>query len=181
MPDESNKNDEKVTPITPFSTAAGNVGSAVLPPATNGQAKIETDADGFMGRDHAIKATKIPSRTKTLTFPAYTEWAGAKWIIKELRGGEHSRIQSSLIKGKAADQRVDTSEQDAKLIIAASITKDGAQMWHPKNDLATVLNFPASVTEFLVEEIRNLYQKPKDEEESEGNSGSTVSSGSFVR
>jgi hypothetical protein len=179
MPDESNKNVYDEQKVTPISTATS---ATLTPPDTNGQAKVETDADGYMGRDLAIKATKKPPKTKTLIFPDYTEWAGAKWVIKELRGGEHSRIQSSLIKGKAADQRVDTTEQDAKLIIAASINRDGSPMWNLKNDLATVMNFPASVTEFLVEEIRNLYQKPKDAEEgSEGNSGSTASSGSFAR
>jgi hypothetical protein len=139
--------------------------------------KIEVDADGYIGRDLAIKATKKPPKTKDLTFPEWTDWAGAKYKIKELRGGDKSKIDASMVKGKAGDSHVDTSEQDARLIIAASINPDGTKMWDLKRDLATVLDFPASVTEFLTDEIRALFQKPKPENELDGvgNSTSTAS------
>lgn len=165
VPDDT---DGKVAPIS----------SAPSHASTNGQAAIETDAEGFIGRDLATKATKKPPRIKTVTFPGWTEWAGAKYRIKEIRGGDYSRVQSSLVKGKGADQRVDTTEQDARLIIAASVNKDGSPMW-TKNDLQTVMDFPASVSEFLVEEIRNLFQKPKDAEDEDrvGNSTGTASRG----
>lgn len=157
-----NDEDDKVTPIN----------------HTNGTSpKIEVGADGFIGRDLAIKATKRPAKTKILTFPDWTEWAGAKYTIKELRGGEKSRVDNAMVKGKIGDSRVDTTEQDARLIIAASINPDGTPMWNVRQDLNTVLDFPAGVTEYLVEEIRGLYSRPKDGEgDALGNSTSTASS-----
>jgi hypothetical protein len=171
--DDTDKND---TPnIFPKDDHASNGFSSDKP-------KIEVGADGYIGRDLAIKATKKPPKTKDLVFPEWTDWAGAKYKIKELRGGEKSRIDSSMVKGKVGEATVDTSEQDAKLIMAASINPDGTPMWNPRNkdDLKYVLDFPSSVTEFLTDEIRALFSKPKDQRDNEqdalGNSTSTASS-----
>ena len=170
------KKDENKTPdISPAKTPSS--ASATLNGEPLAAPKIEVGADGFIGRDLAIKATKRPPKTKVLTFPEWTEWAGAKYTIKEIRGGEKSRIDSSMVKGKIGDSRVDTTEQDARLIIAASINPDGSPMWNLRNDLNTVLDFPASVMEFLTDEIRALFQKPKENEvDALGNSTSTASS-----
>lgn len=161
-------NDDKDTPdISPAATVTN--GEPIAAP------KIEVGNDGFIGRDLAIKATKRPPKTKVLVFPEWTEWAGAKYMVKEIRGGEKSRIDSSMVKGKIGDSRVDTTEQDARLIIAASINPDGSPMWTQK-DLVHVMDFPASVMEFLTDEIRTLFQKPKEnDQDALGNSTGTAS------
>lgn len=147
----------------------------------NGRPHVDTDVAGFIGRDLFIKATKRPSRTKEIIFPPHTDWAGAKLTIKELRAGERSRIQSSLVKGKGTDQKVDTTELQARTIIAGTINQDGTPMFDLKRDLLFVMDMPSSCAEFLEDEINDLTggkKKDEDEETALGNSTSTAGSNS---
>lgn len=158
----------------------GDSAVSTLPIAeSNGQSdtkpSIEVDSEGYIGRDLFTKATKKPPRTNTVTFPKHTDWAGAKMLIKEIRSGEKGRIDSSLIKGKAGDSTIDTSEQDARYIIAAALNKDGSPMFNVKRDLATVLDMPSSCSEFLVAEIKKLFENPESENgDALGNSTGTA-------